>query len=153
MLSPAARMEVLPRLDGWLEECASHFRSASLNGMACSRSRCISSHEHPTQLLIPLSAIYLTMRFSIHFLRGPRFPQRLMMRLRHGDCAPAPITRTDSEFVGRRDHLHRPRCAFDPSAPYFHAESRTRRCGCADHHEVEFVVFTTRQARQRGCAG
>ncbi len=51
------------------------------------------------------------------------------------ETVPALLSRTDSEFAVRNcDHLRRPRCALGHSDPHSHSESRTRRCGCADHH-------------------
>ena len=52
------------------------------------------------------------------------------------ETVPALLSRTDSEFALRScDHLRRPhlRSRLVPR-PYSHAESRPRRCGCADHH-------------------
>lgn len=71
-----------------------------------------------------------------HPCGNPGSRKSLLTRLRRGDCADfAKPKDTDSEFAyWRCDHLRRPRGALGCSAPYSPADSRTRRCGCADHH-------------------
>ena len=59
------------------------------------------------------------------------------MRLRRGETVlppRAPPAQTPGLPFRAGDHLRRPRGALGCSAPYPHADCRTRHCGCADHH-------------------
>jgi hypothetical protein len=87
---------------------------------------------------IPQRAI-TAVRSESSSLEGPALPRETVLAL---------FSRTDSEFALRMsDHLHVLAPPSGVPIPHSLSETRTRRCGCADHHERQVDASNSRMVR------